>query len=199
MSPLPFSFDSVLNFTDLLHKFRAIERVLLMNNNDRNENDVEHSFSVALLGWYINDTQHLGLNVEKILKYALIHDLVEVHAGDTFFYQKDSKAIADKKHREEKAAKQLQKEFPEFPELHNLIAAYEKREDKESKFIYALDKVEPILSIYLDGGRTWRRDKVTLDMIKTTKKSKVEVDPTINALFDETVSRLTQKEEELFG
>ena len=173
--------------------------MLLVPNKDRDENDAEHSFSLAMLGWYINNTEKLGLDLEKILKYALVHDLVEVYAGDTFFYQKDQKVIAEKHGREEKAAVQLKDEYSEFPEIHYLIAEYEKREDKESRFIYALDKVEPLLSVYLDGGRSWKRDKITLEMIKTMKKEKVAVDPTIERLFNEVVERLALEEKKLFG
>src|SRR3989344_1062689 len=148
------NLDKILNFIELIQKFRSIERLVHVNGKDRNENDVEHSFSLAMLGWYINDTEKLGLNLEKIIKYALIHDLVEVHAGDTFFYHKDSNMTADKKEREERAAHKLRGEYPEFPELHSIMEKYEKREDKESKFVYALDKIEPVLNIYLDKGRS---------------------------------------------
>jgi putative hydrolase of HD superfamily len=150
------SLDHILKFADLLLKFREIERSLLHRNGDRKENDSERSFSLALLGWYINDSYALNLNIEKIMAYALAHDLVEVYAGDTYFYHTDSSVLDSKHEREEQAARQLQDEFPDFPRLHETIRAYERREDEESRFVYALDKIEPVISIYLDNGRTWR-------------------------------------------
>lgn len=192
------SLDKILGFTDLLQRFRAIERILLMNGKDRNENDVEHSFSLAMLGWYINSTYELGLDSEKILKYALVHDFVEVYAGDTFFYQQDEKSVAEKKLREEKALMRLAAELPEFPEFHALILNYEKREDKESKFIYALDKLEPILNIYLDKGRSWKRDSVSFDMLKISKTPKVAADKTIEQIFSEMLQKLTDNQKSLF-
>lgn len=191
------SFDHILNFYDLLTKFRAIERKILIKGDTRKENDVEHSFSLAMLGWYINQTYKLGLNQEKILMYALAHDLVEVYAGDTYFYL-DGKDEAEKHKKEQDALDRIKKEFVEFTELYTAIENYEKREDEESKFIYALDKVEPMLSIYLDGGRTWKELDVSLEMLTHMKKQKVAHNKTIENLFKELVSRLEKEHTKYF-
>ncbi len=193
------SFDRILSFVDLLHQFRTVERRVLVKNSDRSENDSEHSFSLAMIAWYVNSTYKLGFDSEKIFTYALAHDLVEVYAGDTFFYSANpDQDLKDKHERESQAAARLRKEFPEFPELHAAIESYEKREDMESKFVYALDKIEPVLSIYRDKGRTWRKDGVTLEMLETMKTPKVAVDPTTADLFKELVARLKAEHVELF-
>ncbi len=192
------SFDQILKFVDLMQQFRTVERRVLIKNSERSENDVEHSFSLAMLAWYINNTYKLGLNSDKLFKYALAHDLVEIYAGDTFFYQKDEQVLVDKQQKEEEAAHRIRGEYPEFNELHEIIEQYEKRGDEEAKFIYALDKVEPVLSIYQDKGRTWRKDGVTLDMLKTMKLTKVAINPTIEKIFKELVRRLTEEHDSLF-
>lgn len=189
------SIDHIFRFTDFLQKYRAIERSILIKNSDRQENDVEHSFSLAMLAWYINSTYKLGLDLEKLFMYSLAHDLVETYAGETYFY---AKGPSDKHEREEAAAKKIQAEFPEFPELHNVIIGYEQRSDLESKFVYALDKIEPVLNIYVDGGRTWRKNKVTLDMLQEIKTPKVSVDKTIDNIFKEIVERLKSEHDTLF-
>lgn len=188
----------ILEFVDLLHKFRAIERRVLVRDSERSENDVEHSYSLAMLAWFLNDTCKLGLNEEKLFKYALAHDLVEIHAGDTFFYA-DSDLIQTKQEREEEAAHKLKEEYSEFSDLHKFIEGYEKKEDEESRFIYALDKIEPILNIYLDGGRTWRKDNVTLEMLTSAKASKVALSPKIEEIFNELISMLKEEESRLFS
>ncbi|MEI6238241.1 MAG: HD domain-containing protein [bacterium] len=193
------SFDQILKFVDLIHQFRAVERMLLVKDSERRENDVEHSFSLAMLSWYINSTYKLGLNTDKLFKYALAHDLVEVFAGDTYYFHKDQSVLDSKQKREEEAAEILKAKFPEFPELHEIIHEYEKRKDDESKFVYALDKVEPVLSIYRDGGRTWKKNKVTLDMLKTMKIPKVAIDKNIAEIFQELVERLEREHEVLFN
>jgi putative hydrolase of HD superfamily len=195
---MPASFESLLNFVSLLHQYRTIERRVLIKGSDRSENDVEHSFNLAMLAWYIQSTYALDLDLEKLLMYSLAHDFVEVHAGDTYFYQND-KDVNDKKHEKEaKAAQTLRKDFPEFPEFHNAIEQYEKREDKESKFIYALDKIEPVLSIYSDDGRSWKKNKVTLEMLRSMKAAKVSADKTVESIFRELIERLALEEDKLF-
>ena len=62
------------------------------------------------------------------------------------------------------------KEFKEFDDLHILIEQYEKKQDAESRFVYALDKIQPVLNIYTDNGRTWREKNITLQMIIDNKK-----------------------------
>jgi len=191
--------DQILKFIDFLHRFRAVERRNLVRGQNRNENDVEHSFSLALLAWYVNDTYDLKLNTEKILKYALTHDLVETYTGDTFFYDQTKNIGINKEKLEAEALLKIKKDFAEFSNLSEMIMQYQQRSDKESRFIYALDKLEPILNIYLDGGRNWRKDNITLDMIVTKKTPKVVLNDTVKQIFDELVERLKAEEKDLFG
>ncbi|OHA87922.1 MAG: hypothetical protein A2653_00115 [Candidatus Zambryskibacteria bacterium RIFCSPHIGHO2_01_FULL_43_25] len=191
--------DKILGFVDLINQFRSVERVVLIKDSDRNENDVEHSYSLAMLAWYINNLSKLNLNTDKLLKYALVHDLVEVYAGDTFLYHKDADFVRSKQKREGEAAHKLKKEYSNFSELHKTIEQYEKREDEESRFIYALDKIAPMLNIYMDKGRTWKETEVTLEMLKAAKTSKVALSPVIEKIFKKLIERLTEEHDELFG
>ncbi len=83
--------------------------------------------------------------------------------------------------------------------LHAAISGYVTKEDPESRFVYALDKIEPVLKIYLDGGRTYREKKVTLEMLYKSKKDKVALSPEIQPYFDELIELLRSKEKDLFG
>lgn len=190
--------DKILKFIDLLQQFRLVERIVLRNGLDRDENDVEHSYSLAMLAWFINDLYDLKLDMEKTFKYALVHDLLEVYAGDTFFYHRTQEIIDDKAKREAEGIIKLKEKYTEFPELHEIISTYEKKEDRESKFVYALDKIEPILNIYLDGGRTWRKHEITIEMLENGKKPKVALDPTIEKVFADLILKLKEEESSLF-
>lgn len=196
---MPASLDQLLAFVDLLQQYRTIERKVLIKGSTRRENDVEHSYSLAMLAWYLNETHQCGLDTGKLLGYALAHDLVEVYAGDTPFYHGDAERVASKHEKEAAAALRLQEEFPECTTLHAAIDAYEKREDPESRFIYALDKIEPVLSIYRDGGRTWRDDHVTLEMLTSMKRPKVALDATVEKVFEELVALLEKDQDALFN
>lgn len=190
--------QKLLGFARMLNELQAVERVIRVKNADRWENDMEHSYHLAMLAWYIIDSQQLALDREKVLRYALAHDLVEVYAGDTYLFSEDQAFLDSKLERERLAAERLTKEFPEVPEMHDAIFRYVRKDDPESRFVYALDKIEPIIKLYLDGGRTWKEMHVTLDMAYESKKDKVALSPEIKAYFDEMMVLLRKEERTLF-
>lgn len=190
-----YNFDDMMKFIELTHRLQQVRRTIFVTHEDRNENDVEHMYQLAMLSWYIIEREKLPLDLHRVLRYALVHDVVEAYAGDTYFYNEDKN---DKMVREHAAAERLKKEFPEFPDLHECIESFEKREDAESKFVYALDKVIPVANIYADGGRSWKRDGVTFVDVLKYKTDKVAVSPEIKRYFDELVDRLCAEESSLF-
>ncbi len=189
--------ESIIKFIKLTHDFQKIERVTLVAGTDRMENDAEHSYQLALVGWYLVSTYKLPLNADLVVKYGLIHDLVEVYAGDTYAFDKDPSVHASKVQREQEALRKLQIEFPEFNELTDLISAYEKHEDEESRFIYALDKVVAPINIYLDGGGLWKVKKVTFQEMLDNKTEKVAAHPEVKKYFEQLV-KLLEQEQHLF-
>ena len=189
----------VLKFTTFLNKFRDIERSILIKNSNRKENDAEHSYQLAMLAWYINEVGKLNHNPHKILRYALIHDLVEIYAGDTDVFSKNPAEHETKEDRELKALKTIEKEFLEFPELSESIKTYNQKIDSESKFVYVLDKLIPVLNLYLEGGNVWKTQKISLEMLLENKTSKIKMDPDLNKIFEDLVIILKDNEAELFG
>lgn len=183
--------EKLIGFTEFLIKFQKIERVLYVKGLDRNENDAEHSYQLALTGWYINSVGKLGMDSEKIIKYALVHDLVEVYAGDVFFHITSEDVQNKKEEAELKALEQIKNEFSDFPELYEGIHEYEKKNDKESLFIYSLDKLLPVLNIHLDGGRSWKRDGVTMEMIRS-KTLKISKDENVLAVWEELLDLIEE-------
>lgn len=194
----PDAFEQLLAVTRLTQQFRGVERQVLLPGSDRLENDAEHSFQLAMLAWYIVERENLPLDRGTVLQYALAHDLVEVYAGDVFFYDTDSPERKNKEEREEQARQRLKREFPEWETLHESIAAYEERRDAESRFIYALDKVAPILNIYLDNGRLWKRHGISLHQLVSLKREKVKRSDAVTDYFDMLVAALQKEEPELF-
>ncbi len=193
------SLDHLFRFNDLLHQFRNVERSLFVIGSERMENDAEHSYMLAVMAWYIVTTHKLDLDLSKVFKYALAHDLVEVYAGDTILHDQIEKVGQDDKEvREETALARLRKEFPEFEEMFEAMEGYTNRVDEESKFVYALDKVQPILNIYKDNGRTWKKHGTTLDIIKSVKGPKAGMNPTTDKYFKELMEILERKAGDLF-
>ncbi|OGD68985.1 hypothetical protein A2811_00625 [Candidatus Campbellbacteria bacterium RIFCSPHIGHO2_01_FULL_34_10] len=191
--------QNILKFTKLLNKFRQIERVIRSNGGDRLENDVEHSYQLTMLAWYIISTQKLDLNLDLVIKYSLVHDLVEIYAGDTYAHTTDRELKKSKIKREEDSLIKLESEFKEFPEIFELIKQYESKSDLEAKFIYALDKIEPILNIYTSSRKTWKEKNISIDMIIDIKKDKVKFDPEVEKLFYKIIETLKEEEKDLFN
>ena len=191
------SLERLTKFIDLLNRFRQVRRIVLVNGEDRWENDVEHSYHLAMLAWYTISAEHLPLNTDKAIAYALIHDFVEVHAGDVPFNAPEE-VRAGKKEREHQASLTLQRDTPEFGDLHTYISQYEKQTDPESRFIYALDKLQPILQIYADNGRTWKQKGTLLSDIITYKKEKIATSLEVSTWYDSLIRELRAREPELF-
>lgn len=188
--------EQILDFVGFINRLQRVERRILINNSERFENDLEHQYQLALVAWYLIKSEKLKLNLRKTIQYALAHDIVEIYAGDTWVF--DDEHRKTKVERELAAVERIQKEFPEFSNLGQIIKKYEARQDKESRFIYALDKLVPILNIYLDGGRNWKRQKVSLQKITTKKLPMVTSSPIVRKYFDQIVRRLRKEEKNLF-
>lgn len=191
--------DTLLKFTEMLNAFRRVERVMYINGTDRMENDSEHSYHLAMLAWYIVSSEKLSLDIDLILKYALVHDLVEVYAGDTYAFSDDKEHLDSKIGREHEALVRLKKEFPLGNDIFSLVDRYEKRDDRESRFVYALDKLQAVVQIYLDKGRILKEKNITFQMFLKYKKDKVGLSPEIKPYFDELVVLMTEKKKELFN
>lgn len=184
-------------FLSLLHKFQAIERQILVPGQNRLETDSEHSYQLAMVAWYLVTTNGYDLDLDKVFKYALVHDLVEAYAGDQVFFAKNFN-VKDKKDGEEKALEKIKAEISDWPELVELILSYESKKDKEARFVYALDKLLPILNNYLDGGRTWKKFKLSLDQILDYKTAKIAVSAEIEEYFKELTIILKENKAKFF-
>lgn len=184
--------QQLLAFTELIRKFREVRRKVIFSYRAEPENDLEHSGQLALTAWYICSSQKLDLDLEKIFQYALAHDLVEAYAGDTpsAVHRSYEAERGSKEEREAIAAKRIKEEFPEFADLHEVIHSYERRADREARFVYALDKILPILNIYPDGGHSWKINDVRIEDVIEYKKDKIAESPEIQKYFEELVPML---------
>lgn len=185
----------LLDFQKFLGQFSHIERMVHRRHNDKfiRENDTEHSYNLAMTAWFV--ASHFPeLNKDKVIKYGLVHDIVEIHAGDTYIYG-TADEIASKSEREAKALQQLKQDWPDFPDLTDYLTGYEERVEPEARFVYALDKVMPIMLIFINEGYTWDAQKVTLEMLHHAKADKVAVSPEIQPYYDQLYKLLLEHPE----
>ncbi|MFA5934823.1 MAG: HD domain-containing protein [Candidatus Paceibacterota bacterium] len=190
--------DKSLKFLKLLRNFEKVERAIF-RPTDKKENDVEHSYQVAMMAWFLSDQFNISLSKDKLIKYGLVHDLVEVYAGDTPVYGKHENTVETKKEREEKALSRIKEEFSIFKELGEVIDCYEQKKDEESIFIYEVDKILPTLNIYLDGGYGWNKLGLTLEEIKKEKRSKITSVKQLVVLLEEILDRFEKEKDVLFN
>ena len=118
-----------IEFIVEIDKLKKICRQTLLMDGSRNENDAEHSWHIALMAMVLSEYSSQDLNVDKVIKMLLVHDLVEIDAGDTFCY--DEKANEDKAEREQKAADRIFSLLPpdQEKEFRALWEEFEERED----------------------------------------------------------------------
>lgn len=182
-------------FMQLLHNFQTVERVAHAPDKIRYENDIEHSYLLAMMAWYLIDSLHLDLDKPHVLEYALAHDMVEVYAGDTYIFDEEAKKT--KHDREEKARHRIASEFPEFPDLHATIAEYEKQSNNESRFVRALDKLLPVITNYIQEGRTWKEMMVTFEGMVENKRPRTAEHKEVGELFEQ-IADLTEKHKDRY-
>lgn len=139
-------------------KLKSIYRQSRITDGNRQENDAEHSWHLALMAFTLAEYANFqGLDVLKVMKMVLIHDIVEIDAGDTFIY--DLEGNASKLKREKAAATRIFGLLPQDQELEfwQLWEEFEAKETLEAKFAAGLDRLEPLLLNYKTEGYTWKK------------------------------------------
>lgn len=151
-----------------LDELKQIERRTYLTDGSRHENTAEHSWHLAMYVLvFLPFFQHKGLNVFRMLKMALNHDVPEIIAGDTFIYNETARAEAHT--RELAAARVLFGILPEGrgDELLELWEEFDAHETPEARALEALDRLQPVLQNVTSGCRAWREHGITLEMILT--------------------------------
>lgn len=155
--------EAQLKFLIEVDKMKGILRQTLTADGAKRENDAEHSWHFALAAIIFKEYAHSDIiDFDRVVRMALVHDLVEVYAGDTFAY--DKKGYEDKEKREKEAADKLFSILDEEQgnELKGLWVEFEQNATPEAKYANALDRFMPLLLNFKTEGHTWKlRDDIT--------------------------------------
>lgn len=163
-----------IEFAVTVDEMKNILRRNLVVDGSRRENDAEHSWHLAIMAMLLEEYSAQKVNIERVLKIALVHDLVEVYAGDTFAY--DEKGYEDKEAREIAAADKLFGMLggEQGAEIRALWDEFEAGETHEAKYANAIDRIQPLILNYLTNGHTWKQGNVhapqiykRMDIIRT--------------------------------
>lgn len=159
-------FSQQIAFLLELDKLKNIYRQTLVLHEDRQENDAEHSFHLAIMAAVLAEHANEPVDVLHVMKMVLVHDVVEIDAGDTYCY--DAKGNEDKLERELKAADRLFALLPEEQEkeFRSLWEEFEAKATPEAKFANALDRIQPMLLNYKKGGVSWMKHGISEEQVK---------------------------------
>ena len=141
-------------------KEKNIIRQTHLSGNGRRENDAEHAWHMAIMLYLLKEYANEEFDVAKAMMMALIHDIVEIDAGDTYAY--DPKGLETQKEREEQAAERIFGILPDDQEeeLKSLFEEFEASKTPEARFVRAMDNFQPLLLNNSNDGSDWREHEI---------------------------------------
>lgn len=154
-----------MEFIAEVDKLKKIGRQSYLTDSSRKENDAEHSWHLAMMAVFLSEYAKEDMDVLHVISMVLIHDLVEIDAGDTYAY--DTEGNKSKRAREEKAADRIFNILPEdqAQRVRDLWEEFEANETPEANFANALDRVQPIMLNHKSDGKAWAEHGVSLTQI----------------------------------
>ncbi|MBE6787235.1 MAG: HD domain-containing protein [Ruminococcaceae bacterium] len=187
-----------IDFILEIDKEKNILRQTHITGYERRENDAEHAWHMAVMLYLLKEYANEDFDLAKAMMMALIHDVVEIDAGDAYAY--DSKALEHQKEREDAAAKRIFALLPceQGEELKALFYEFEANETAEAKFVHAMDNFQPLLLNDSNNGGDWRAHSVSFEQIfnrqKLTELGSKEIWKKTKELIDENVKKGNIKE-----
>lgn len=157
--------EKQLRFIMEIDKLKKIVRQSYITDASRKETDTDHSWHLAMMAVVLKEYSNEEVDILKVITMVLIHDIVEIDAGDTYAY--DSEGNKTKREREVKAAERifglLPSEQREY--MRELWEEFERADTPESKFANTLDKVQPVMLNAASGGKAWKEHGVCLSQV----------------------------------
>lgn len=192
-------FARQLDFILELDKEKNILRQTHLSGHGRRENDAEHAWHMALMVFLLKEYANEPFDVFRAMMMALIHDVVEIDAGDTYAY--DADGLLTQKERETRAADRLYGLLPDDQRdaLRALFEEFEANETPEAHFAHAMDNLQPLLLNHSNGGADWREHDICVtQVIKRQSATALGSTPLweyTRTLIEENVARGNLKKE----
>ena len=166
--------EQQLSFALEIDKEKNIFRQTHLSGHGRNENDAEHAWHMAVMAYLLREYSNEEVDIAKVMLMCLIHDIVEIDAGDTYAY--DAEGLKTQKAREEAAKERIFSLLPpdqkaEFTALFDEFEAYE---TAEAKFAHSMDNLQPLLLNNSNGGGDWKEHGVSSATVYT-RQSKTKL------------------------
>ena len=157
--------DQQIEFLVEIDRLKSIVRQTLLVDGSRQEDSAEHSWHLAILAVVLVEHSNAPVNLFRVLKMILVHDLVEIDAEDTYCY--DEEANRNKEEREKKAADRIFNLLPpdQAVEFHSLWEEFECRQTADAIFAAALDRLQPLLNNFRAGGVMWLKHGIRKEQV----------------------------------
>jgi putative hydrolase of HD superfamily len=187
-------FKQQIEFVLEVDKLKQIWRRTILVDGSRRENSAEHSWHIALMvSLFAEYSRDPDIDLMHVIKMLLVHDLVEIDAGDTYCYDADGRK--NQAQREQVAADRIFDMLPvdQRDEIRALWKEFEEMASPESKFANALDRFQPLLHNYFTDGQTWQENRITSRQVHERMRPVKDGAPVlwayISALIDDAVKR----------
>ena len=172
-------FKKQVDFLLEIDKVKNTLRMTSIADGSRRENDAEHSWSLAMMA--VLFAEHVDENIDllKVIKMVLIHDLVEIYAGDTFCF--DETGMQDKEAREQASADKIfgLLEQDQGQELRTLWEEFESCETIEAEYAAMLDRLQPLIMNYVNEGGTWAQHNISVEQVYKRNQITLEKGPQV--------------------
>jgi len=157
--------NNQLSFLIEIDKLKGVLRQSYLVNAEQRENSAEHSWHIAMMALILSEHSEEEVDLFRVVKMLLVHDIVEIDAGDTYCY--DELGLSDQMVREKQAAERIFGLLPEDQayEIFELWKEYERHDSPEAKFAAALDRLMPLLHNYHTGGKSWQEHGITREQV----------------------------------
>lgn len=182
-----------LQFILEIDRLKGVQRRSLLLDGSRRENSAEHSWHLGMLALTLAEHANELVDVNRVVKMVLLHDIVEIDAGDTFLY--DQQGNSSKAEREQRAAARIFGLLPaaQRDEFVALWREFEERQTADARFANALDRFIPLLHNYHNAGRPWRENGITrrrvIEMVRHISEGSTTLWEYAQELIDDAVEK----------
>lgn len=172
-----------------IDKEKNIFRQTHLSGHGRNENDAEHAWHMAIMAYLLREYANEPVDIGRVMLMCLIHDVVEIDAGDTYAY--DTEALATQKARENAAEERIYALLPadQGAELRAIFDEFEENKTPEARFAHAMDNLQPLLLNDSNGGGDWREHQVTAEQVYGRQSKTREGSQRLFELVDDLIQR----------
>ena len=182
-----------LDFALEIDKEKNILRQTHLSGHGRNENDAEHAWHMAIMAYLLREYSNEPVDITRVMLMCLIHDVVEIDAGDTYAYDEEGKKT--QKAREEAAKERIYSLLPEDQkeELAAIFDEFEESKTPESKFAHAMDNLQPLMLNSSNDGGDWREHGVSAKQVYGRQSRTKEGSEKLYEVTDQIIKKHREK------